>query len=54
MRATEFVHYLNSKSDDKYEYTHLDLFEILDVDGKIVYKMRDKYKTAKRKFKSKK
>ena len=53
MRATEFIHFLNSKSNDKYEYFHLDLYEFVNVGGKRVYKMKDKYKTAKRKFKSK-
>ena len=48
MRATEFIHFLNSKSDDKHEYSHLDLFEILDVDGRKVYKMKDKYKKLKK------
>tara|TARA_R100001530_G_scaffold43929_1_gene33367 strand:- start:22 stop:183 length:162 start_codon:yes stop_codon:yes gene_type:complete len=52
MRATEFIHYLKSKSNDKHEYSHLDLFEVLDVDGKTIYKMKDKYKKAKRKFRA--
>jgi hypothetical protein len=28
------------------------LFEVLDVDGKTIYKMKDKYKKAKRKFRA--
>ena len=53
LRTTEFLDFLNRKKlPDKFEYSHLELWEVIKKDGKKKIVLKKGYKDAKRKFRA--
>ena len=53
LRTTEFLDFLNRKKlPAKFEYRHLELWEVIKKDGKKKIVLKKGYKDAKRKFRA--